>query len=142
MSMGLKERVENNAVIWFLGAIISGFLAGIGVYEGVLRIAKLEVISQDREQRYEMLLTKDRFLSLYLRYALANLEPFKFDATEEDRKVAREKLDEYMMKYVDSADKSESIVAVGKGHGKQTTINFPDGSIWIVPPDFKAATKD
>jgi hypothetical protein len=140
--MGLKEQVQNNAAIWFLGAIITGFLAGIGAYKGILQIAKSEVISQGQWQRYEMLSTKDRFLSLYLRYALKNLEPFRFEFTEEERKAARDKLDEYMLEYIDAADKSEAIVAVGKGQGTQTTINFPDGSIWIVPPDFRAATAD
>ena len=140
--MGLKERIEKNAAIWFLGAVFTGFAAGIGTYEGVLRIAKLEVVSQDRQQQHEMLLTKDRFLSLYLRYALAHLEPFRFEATDEDRITAREKLDEYMLKYIDKADKSDSLVAVGKGHGTQTTIRFLDGSTWNVPPDFRAATED
>ena len=140
--MGLKEQIENNAVIWFLGAVVASFLAGIGAYEGILRIAKLEVVSQDRQQHYEMLVTKDRFMSLYLRYALSHLEPFKFEVTDEDRKAAKKNLDEYMLKYIESADKLESIVAVGKGHGKQTTISFPDGSDWVVPPAFRAATKD
>ena len=140
--MELKKRIENHIVVFFLSAIVTGFLAGIGAYQSILRIAKLKVISQTQGQRFEMLATKDMFLSLYLRYALANLEPFRFEATEDERKAAREKLDEYMLKYVDAADKSESIVAVGKGHGKQTTINFPDGSSWIVPPDFRAATEE
>jgi len=140
--MGLKKQIENNVVIWLLGAVVTAFLAGIGTYEGILRIAKLEVVDRDRQQRYEMLLTKDRFLSLYLRYALAHLEPFCLEATDGDREAAREVLDEYVMKYVDSADRSESTVAVGKGHGKQTTITFPDGSEWIVPPAFRAATED
>ena len=59
--------------------------------------------------------------------------------SNKDRRVARERLDEYILKYVDNADKSESMVAVGKGHGKQTTITFSDGSEWKVPPDFRGA---
>ena len=47
-----------------------------------------------------------------------------------------------MLGYIDAADKSESIVAVGKGQGRQTTISFPDGSQWVVPPGFEAATRD
>ena len=140
--MSLKERVEQNVVVWFLGAIVTGFLAGIGTYEAVLRIAKLEVMSQNQRQRYEMLLIKDRFQSLYLRYALAHLEPFKFEATDEDRKAAKAQLDEYILNYIHKADQTESTVAVGKGHGKQTTLEFPDGSVWVVPPDFRAATAE
>ncbi len=137
--MGLKERIENHAVVWFLGAVITGFLAGIGAHQGVLEIAKLEVVSQERMKRYEMLLTKDRFTSLYLRYALDHLAPFRFEKTDEGRRISRENLDEYMLKYVDTADKVESMVAVGKGYGTQTTVKFSDGSVWPVPPDFRAA---
>jgi len=140
--MELKKRIENHLVVFFLSTIVTGFLAGLGAYRGILRIAKLEVISQVQGQRFEMLATKDMFLSLYLRYALANLEPFRFEVTEDERKAAREKLDEYMLKYIDAADKTEAIVSIGKGQGTQTTIKFPDGSIWIVPPGFKAATRD
>ena len=137
--MGLKERVENNAIVWFFGAVVTGFVAGIGAYEGVLEIAKSEVVSQDRMTRCEMLLTKDRFTSLYLRYALAHLDPFRATKTDEDRSIARQNLDDYILEYVDQADKSESLVAVGKGQGTQTTIRFPDGSEWSVPPDFRGA---
>ena len=72
--------------------------------------------SQERMTRCEMLLTKDRFLSLYLRYALAHLPPFGIEKNDDDRSIARQNLDDYLLKYVDQADKSESIVAVGKGH--------------------------
>ena len=61
---------------------------------------------------------------------------------EWDRAAARAQLDEYILEYIDEADKSESLVRVGKGQGKQTTISFPDGSRWTVPPTFKAATAD
>lgn len=140
--MGLRERIENNVTVWFLGAVVTGFVAGIGTYESVLRIAHLEVVTQAQQEQHEMLLTKDRFLSLYLRYALANLPPFSFEASDEQRKAARQNLDEYMLQYIENADKSESQVAVGKGQGTQTTISFPDGSQWIVPPAFSAATAD
>ncbi len=73
---------------------------------------------------------------------LAHLEPFRFEQTDEDRQLARQRLDEYMQKYVDEGDKMESIVAIGKGQGTQTTLTFPDGSVWVVPPGFHAATRD
>jgi hypothetical protein len=40
--MGFKERAEALPVLYVLGALLSGFLAGLGTYEGILRIAKLE----------------------------------------------------------------------------------------------------
>ena len=140
--MGLKQRIEDNPAIFFLGAIVAGFLAGIGAYDATLRIARLEVVSQSRLADHEMLRTKDQFMSLYLRWALMHLPPFGFEHTDEEREAAQQKLDAYMLGYIDTADKSESIVAVGKGQGRQTTISFPDGSQWVVPPAFEAATAD
>lgn len=140
--MGLSQRVKDSPVVFFLGALAAGFAAGIGGYDATLRIARLEVVSQDRLADHEMLRTKDRFLSLYLRWALANLPPFAFEITDEDRYAAQQKLDAFMLEAIDAADKSESMVAVGKGQGRQTTITFPDGSQWSVPPAFSAATAD
>jgi hypothetical protein len=45
--MKLKEKVENHPVVWLFGIAITSFLAGIGAYEGVLRIAKLDVVPED-----------------------------------------------------------------------------------------------
>lgn len=42
--MNLREKVENNLTIWLLSALLAGFLAGVGTYESVLKIAQLEVI--------------------------------------------------------------------------------------------------
>jgi hypothetical protein len=44
--MTLKERIENNLTIWFLGAIVTGFVAGVGAYQGILSIAQLEVVQK------------------------------------------------------------------------------------------------
>lgn len=45
---GLKEKIENNIVVWMLGTLLAGFLAGIGTYEGALKMMNLEKISKDR----------------------------------------------------------------------------------------------
>jgi len=74
---------------------------------------------------------KERFLSLFLRYEQA--KDFK------KKSFAREALDEYIEKFIDESDRFESTIGVGKGAGKQTTINFPDKTSWIVPPDFRSA---
>ena len=121
---------------------MAGFLAGWGAHIAVQKSANLEAVSQSRLAEYEMLRTKDQFLSLYLRWALMNLPPFAFEHTDEERAAAQERLDAFMLEYIDEADQSEAIVAVGKGQGRQTTIRFLDGSQWIVPPAFSAATAD
>ena len=46
--MTLRERVENNLVIFFLGVLVVGFLAGITVYEGIIEIANLSVVSKHK----------------------------------------------------------------------------------------------
>ena len=38
----IRDRVENNATVWLLGTLLTGFLAGIATYEGILRIAALD----------------------------------------------------------------------------------------------------
>jgi len=44
--MTLKERVEDSPVIYFLGALLAGFLGGLGTYEAILRIARLDTVRQ------------------------------------------------------------------------------------------------
>jgi hypothetical protein len=136
--MGFKETIEKNTMVWFLGTLLAAFGAGIGAYETVIRITGQRVVSKaesnQTEKELESLLKKERFLSLFLRYEQA--EPL------EDKSRARDALDTYIEKFIDEADKSESVVKVGKGSGKQTTITFHDGSEWIVPPDFRSAVKE
>jgi len=45
---GLKDKIENNVTIWLLSMLLAGFLAGIGTYEGALKIMQLETVSSDR----------------------------------------------------------------------------------------------
>lgn len=47
----LRSRIEEHPVLWALGSVLTGFLAGIGAYQGILRIAKLEVVSAYELQR-------------------------------------------------------------------------------------------
>lgn len=37
--MNLKEKIENNLTLYTLGLLCTGFIAGIGVYRGVIEIA-------------------------------------------------------------------------------------------------------
>jgi hypothetical protein len=40
----LREKVENNPAVFFLGTLLVGFLAGLGCYQGILEVAHLEVV--------------------------------------------------------------------------------------------------
>lgn len=44
----LRERVENHPVVFFLGVILAGFLAGLAAYEGVLNMSGQTLISSSR----------------------------------------------------------------------------------------------
>ena len=45
--MGFKDKIENNITLFFLGVLLTGFLAGIGTYKAILEIAKLEVVPEN-----------------------------------------------------------------------------------------------
>lgn len=49
----IKEKIENNIVVWMLGILLTGFLAGIATYEGALEIQNLETISKERIKKLE-----------------------------------------------------------------------------------------
>lgn len=42
--MSLRKRIEDNVVVWLLGTLLTGFLAGITCYRAILEIAHLEVV--------------------------------------------------------------------------------------------------
>src|SRR5215204_1916719 len=44
-SPSLRERVERNVVVWFLGALLTGFLSGAGAYRAIQEVAGLKPIS-------------------------------------------------------------------------------------------------
>jgi HEAT repeat protein len=46
--MSIKEKIENNAAVFLLGALVTGFLAGIGAYQAILEIAKLKVVHESK----------------------------------------------------------------------------------------------
>ena len=43
--MNLIDQIKNHPAVWFLGAIVTGFLAGIATYEGALALTGREIIS-------------------------------------------------------------------------------------------------
>lgn len=44
--MTLKERVEENIVLWLLGSLLTGFLSGIATYRTVQEVGGLEPVSK------------------------------------------------------------------------------------------------
>jgi hypothetical protein len=51
--MTVRERVENNLVVWHLGTLLTGFLAGIATYRGILEIAQLAVVPKSKLENVE-----------------------------------------------------------------------------------------
>ena len=49
----IKEKIENNIAVWMLGTLLTGFMAGIGTYEGALKIMNLETINKDHRKELE-----------------------------------------------------------------------------------------
>ncbi|MGH8521265.1 MAG: hypothetical protein ACREU9_07610 [Gammaproteobacteria bacterium] len=43
----LKERIENNLVVFFLATLLTGFFAGLGAYQGALTLVDYSPISND-----------------------------------------------------------------------------------------------
>lgn len=41
----MEELVKNNVVLWSLGLLLAGFVAGVATYKTILEIAHLKVIS-------------------------------------------------------------------------------------------------
>jgi len=41
----LKERIEQNVAIWFMAALLTGFLSGFGAYRAIQEIAGLKAVS-------------------------------------------------------------------------------------------------
>lgn len=99
-----------------------------------------------QEKRYRGLETKERIMSLYVRYLLA-----KAEGTEEREYFsAREALDkaltdawESYMKSPATADVEVRGIVVGKGGlSEKATIKFIyDNTIWPIPSDFRTAVK-
>ena len=44
--MNIKERVEQNVIIWLLGTLVTGFTAGWGAFSAISQITKREVKSE------------------------------------------------------------------------------------------------
>lgn len=64
--MAIKDTIENNPVIWTLGMLFAGFLAGIGCYKGVLEMADLHAVPKSAQiaKQDERIVTETEYKSL------------------------------------------------------------------------------
>lgn len=44
--MTIRERIQEDPVVWFLGTLVTGFLSGIGAYHSTLELMHLEVVPE------------------------------------------------------------------------------------------------
>lgn len=45
--MSIKEKIENNAAIFFMGAMVVGFISGFGAFTIILDLSNREIVQQD-----------------------------------------------------------------------------------------------
>jgi hypothetical protein len=54
--MSIRQKIDDNPIMFVLGAIVAGFLAGIGTYRAIIGIAQLVVITR---AEYQQLIESD-----------------------------------------------------------------------------------
>lgn len=92
--MTLRDLLENNPVLIVLATLLAGFLAGIGVYKGIIEIANLKVISQsdyERLSRAQLSATasKEDIARWARNYAAIHDHPGVFSGTEKPLQTNR-----------------------------------------------------
>ncbi len=65
--MSFKQKIESSPILWILGTLLTGFLAGIGVYKGIIEIAQLKVVPKHQTTIEKMSETKIMASKLYPR---------------------------------------------------------------------------
>jgi len=139
--------------LWALIGVVAGLVAGacalgykvssmatdpkLAEKEAQLTAAKLEIEKKTDELKKATtetgdLGTKERFLSLYLRYLIANRQG---DSAESQS--ARQALDEFVRQFVDAKE-----LVIRKGGGRLATIKFSDGTSWELPAELHAVSKN
>jgi hypothetical protein len=53
--MTIRNVVERNVVIWLLGTLVSGFIAGWTAYETILAVSGRKVVSEEEFQRLQIM---------------------------------------------------------------------------------------
>lgn len=62
----LKERIENNLIVFFLGSLLAGFMAGLGTFQGALKLVDYTPTSNDslRALREDLERKKEEVMAL------------------------------------------------------------------------------
>ena len=88
--MAFKDSIENNAVLWVLGTLLTGFLAGISTYHWGLDFAGRKVVSQDAyvlmQDEIGPIKARENFYRTFLTYLV-----FKEDSTLSEQARAKNK---------------------------------------------------
>jgi hypothetical protein len=111
----LKERIENNLVVFFLATLLSGFLAGIGVYGGALKLVDYATVSNDalRELKDDIAKKRNEITTLEARVKTA-------EASVADQRWLR-------IRGVEGLDGSRArLVARVNGHA----YSYPSRAVW------------
>ena len=160
MTLGELIRAMKPAQFWGLLVILFGLVSGAAgtgykisssikesdIAKHQIRIEQL----QSKERNFLGLQTKERFLSLYLKYMIAE-EDARIDPTEEKQSLLTE-TGEGFTSYIESLlrrgeETREEIdisgLYLGKGAGRTATVKFGyDGTVWPVPSEFGFHAKE
>jgi len=72
--MKIEDKIKQNIIIWFLGTLLAGFLAGITVYETIIKISKLDVVRLDdyikKDELSKKYVSEKEFTNLNQKYNL------------------------------------------------------------------------
>jgi len=90
--MNIKEKIENNLVIFFIGVMITGFISGVSAYKLILDILKSEVVSKKENIN---LLKKQNELNYML-----NEYKNKAKNYENEIKILKNEMDQHEKKYI------------------------------------------
>lgn len=99
---------------------------------------KIEILSKATAES-KLLHDKDRFLSLFLRFALAKekwLENQDDDKAYDDYYTSMTAFDEYLIERV-----GKEKLRLNKGGGRLATVQFFDGTIWVIPKELHATAE-
>ena len=125
---------------WGLLVVVIGFVAGAFTLGYKLQLSATEVQLEKKALEVESfrgLQAKERFLSLYLRYLIADNEAISQPTSDNSRNAGKAVTD--LVIYVDvlvrEGDATPGDVRIGKG-GAMTSITFGyDGTVWKLPAE-------
>jgi hypothetical protein len=154
MTLGQLIRGLKPGQFWAFLVILFGLVSGAAGtgYKVCSNVKQSEIAEyqtqigqlKSKEQSFRGLQTKERFVSLYLKYVIAKEEAHS-NPTEENQRLVVE-IGVGFRSYIESLlargeEAREEIdlsgLYLGKGAGKTATVKFGyDGTVWPVPSEF------